>query len=571
MSTFVHVDTRWHCLTRAGLPARLGHGTCACSIRCARKLAPEFPSWALDLPGHGRSAWHADRAGFEAQTSDLLAALPPRCTLLAWSLGAQFALEIARRAPERVAALVLIAASPRFERAADWPWGLEHDAVELFRETLAQDWRHTLEDFIWLQLRGSRHAESAVEQIHRALHDQGPPDKQALAAGLELLGVLDTRDRVAAVSQPVLLIAGQNDRVTPPGAGRWLADQLPQGQYREIARAGHAPFLSHVEETAAVIREFLRAPGRRLAIRAVVMTTESADDPYRLEPTRVARSFSAASDRYDAFARLQAEVRTELLSRVAALREPPRAILDLGCGTGAGAESLKRQFRKARVVAADLAPGMVDGRAPAQATGGGPCSAKWPMPTSCRSSRRSSTWCSLNLMLQWAEPLDPVLAGIRRVLKPGGLLLASSFGPETLRELRWAFESADDAVHVNRFIDMHDLGSALQRAGFSEPVLDTDRHPLWYPDTRALMGELKGIGAHNLNAGRARGLTGRKSLARMVAAYESLREPRGLPATWQVVFMTAWAPLSSQGPGGVRMAPESTIDVAQLRAGLRRR
>ena len=96
------------------------------------------------------------------------------------------------------------------------------------------------------------------------------------------------------------------------------------------------------------------------------------------------------------------------------------------------------------------------------------------------------------------------LAEMRRVLRPGGLLLASSFGPETLQELRAAWAAVDDGVHVNRFVDVHDLGGALQRAGFIEPVLDVDRHVHHYADVRALMGELKSIGAHNVNAGRSR-------------------------------------------------------------------
>jgi malonyl-CoA O-methyltransferase len=147
-----------------------------------------------------------------------------------------------------------------------------------------------------------------------------------------------------------------------------------------------------------------------------------------------------------------------------------------------------------------------------------------------------------SLMLQWVQPLDAALAEIRRVLKPGGLLLASSFGPLTLMELRLAWAAADDAVHVNDFIDMHDFGSALQRAGFTEPVLDVDRHVRHYADATTLMRSIKAIGAHNVHAARRRGLTGRAAHARMRAAYEARRTPAGLPATWEVVYAAAWAP-----------------------------
>jgi len=171
-------------------------------------------------------------------------------------------------------------------------------------------------------------------------------------------------------------------------------------------------------------------------------------------------------------------------------------------------------------------------------------------------------------MLQWVQPLDEALVEIRRVLRPGGLLLASSFGPLTLQELRAAWAEVDEGVHVNDFVDMHDFGSALQRAGYSEPVLDVDRHLLHYADAATLMRGIKAIGAHNVHAQRRRGLTGRAALQRMNAAYERLRQPQGLPATWQVVYAVAWAP--EHAP--VAATPgEYHIGLEQLRGSLKQR
>ncbi len=296
---------------------------------------------------------------------------------------------------------------------------------------------------------------------------------------------------------------------------------------------------------------------------------DAGDALHGLDPREVARAFGDASSRYDGASQLQSQVREELLSRVDALREAPSAILDLGCGTGAAAEALKKRFSRARVVAADIAPGMVQA-----------------------ARRRSRFWRSFecveadahrlpmaeasfdvvftNLMLQWADPLDDALAQIGRVLRPGGLLLASSFGPETLQELRWAWAQADDAVHVNRFVDMLDFGAALQRAGFSEPVLDVDRHVRHYPDVDRLMAGLKAIGAHNVNSGRPRGLTGRHRLERMRQAYERLRQPAGLPATWQVVYAVAWAP-AAEHRNAMPVAAETRVSLAEMKAGLSRR
>lgn len=288
-----------------------------------------------------------------------------------------------------------------------------------------------------------------------------------------------------------------------------------------------------------------------------------------MNPRDVARAFSAASARYDGAAQLQAQVREELLSRVDTLREPPTAILDLGCGTGAAAEALKKRFGRARVVAADIAPGMVQvARGRSHFWRSIECveadAHRLPMPDA------SFDVVFTNLMLQWADPLDDALAQIGRVLRPGGLLLASSFGPETLQELRAAWAEADDAVHVNRFVDMLDFGGALQRAGFTEPVLDVDRHVRHYPDVDALMAGLKAIGAHNVNDGRPRGLTGRHRLERMRQAYERLRQPAGLPATWQVVYAVAWAP-AAEHRNELKVAAETRVSLSAMKAGLSRR
>ncbi|MDR2215896.1 MAG: malonyl-ACP O-methyltransferase BioC [Nevskiaceae bacterium] len=288
-----------------------------------------------------------------------------------------------------------------------------------------------------------------------------------------------------------------------------------------------------------------------------------------LNPQQVARSFGAASARYDDAALLQAQVRDELLSRLDALHPQPATVLDLGCGTGAAAAALKKRYPRARVIAADIAPGMLAvARQRSRFWRRFECieadAHRLPLPVA------SVDLIFTNLMLQWADPLDAALAEIARVLRPGGLLLASSFGPETLQQLRWAWREADDAVHVNHFVDMHDFGSALQRAGFTEPVLDVDRHTRFEPDVDRLMAGLKAIGAHNVNAQRPRGLTGRHRMQRMRAAYERLRTPQGLPVTWQVVYAVAWAPAHAQRGEAMPVTPETRVSLAAMQAGLSR-
>jgi len=220
-------------------------------------LQAERSSWALDLPGHGRSEWQDTRADLDSQLEDLMAALPARCVLLGWSLGGQLALELARRAPHQVRGLVLISTTPRFTMAADWPHGLDEGAINAFRAMLEQDWRLALRDFVQLQVRGSRNAEATVQLLEAALLAHGLPRQAALRAGLALLTGLDQRCDLSQVVQPALVLSGQHDCVTPPAAGRWLAERLPAARHEQIARAGHAPLLSHAGQVAGVLRDFL--------------------------------------------------------------------------------------------------------------------------------------------------------------------------------------------------------------------------------------------------------------------------------------------------------------------------
>lgn len=225
-----------------------------------RARLPDIATIAIDLPGHGRSAWSPELAEFDAQCAAVLAALPPRCMLLGWSLGAKLAMALAAAHPQRIDALVLVSATPKFARAADWPHGMDPASLRAFRSVLEQDWRQTLQDFVWLQVRGSRDADAAAQSLLGALAEHGEPRREALLAGMRVLEQLDLRPQVPRLTQPALLVAGRHDRVTLPGAAHWLASALPRASLLELPRAGHAPHISHADEVAAALRDFLSLP-----------------------------------------------------------------------------------------------------------------------------------------------------------------------------------------------------------------------------------------------------------------------------------------------------------------------
>jgi pimeloyl-[acyl-carrier protein] methyl ester esterase len=272
MSFMLHVDRRPCSAGRgaapdtSGLPLVCLHGW-GMNLRVfdllRAALAAERETLAVDLAGHGASPWAAEHGDFAAQIDDVLAVLPDRCVLLGWSFGGKLAMEIAARAPARVAALVLLSATPKFAQSDDWPHGIDARSMQAFRIVLEQDWRQTLSDFVELQLRGSRNVEAAREVMQSALMGQGAPHPLALRKGMDLLGALDLRPCVPQITQPVLLVSGQNDRVTPLAAARWLADALPRATLVEVPRAGHAAFASHHEEVARALRGFLAAAGAR--------------------------------------------------------------------------------------------------------------------------------------------------------------------------------------------------------------------------------------------------------------------------------------------------------------------
>jgi malonyl-CoA O-methyltransferase len=237
---------------------------------------------------------------------------------------------------------------------------------------------------------------------------------------------------------------------------------------------------------------------------------------------------------------VQREIRARLLERLDIVRLAPAAVLDLGAGTGHASRELKRRYASAKVIALDLSLPMLRESARQQ-------SLLRRFSPVCGDAHRlplrtgSLDLVVSNLMLEWCHDPDAVFAEVARVLRPQGLFTFTTVGPDTLKELRELWRGLDGAPHVHRFIDMHDFGDALLRAGFAEPVMDAERLTVTYPSFTALIDELRGSGARNVAQGRARGLTGRARGAAVQERSEAMMRNGSLSISVEVIHGHAWS------------------------------
>ncbi|GBG15447.1 malonyl-CoA O-methyltransferase [Novimethylophilus kurashikiensis] len=285
-------------------------------------------------------------------------------------------------------------------------------------------------------------------------------------------------------------------------------------------------------------------------------------DAYQIDKRYLRRSFSRAAQSYDAAAVMQREVFERMFSRLDLVKLSPGRALDAGCGTGWGIQRLAERYPQSQLLALDIAPQMLAmaasrrgwmERLPWKRRQGYICGDIEALPLAANSV--DLVWS--NLAIQWCNDLDLTFGEFHRVMRPDGLLMFSTFGPDTLMELRAASAGDEEHPHVSRFLDMHDIGDALVRAGFADPVMDMERITLTYDDVKALMRDLKAIGAHNATEGRRRGLEGKSFLRKLAENYERFRLDGKLPATYEVVYGHAWKAQSKTNDGGqpIRIFP----------------
>ena len=268
-----------------------------------------------------------------------------------------------------------------------------------------------------------------------------------------------------------------------------------------------------------------------------------------INKTMARLSFEKAAAGYDDAAILQREIGNRLLDRLDYIRFQPQRILDVGAGTGDCSFYLADFYKKTDVIALDFATAMLQ-QAKQKRSWKQRLSSRYKFITADAYQLplvdNSVDMIFSNLALQWCTDLEQVFKEFRRVLKPNGMLLFSTFGPDTLKELRTCWQQVDDYAHINDFVDLHLVGDAMVKSGFSDPVMDMEMITVTYPDVKSIMRDLKQIGAHNVNETRAKGLTGKQTLSKLVDAYEIYRADSILPVTHEVIYGHAWVPESKE-------------------------
>ena len=280
--------------------------------------------------------------------------------------------------------------------------------------------------------------------------------------------------------------------------------------------------------------------------------------PTAARRARLRRSFSRAAASFDSVATLPREIANRMSERLALMRFPVQRVLDAGCGTGHAAETLRQRYRGAPIIELDLSEKMLR------------CAVRrrkliWPLTG--LSARRVMVCADIqllplaaasvdlvwsNLALHWVEDLPAAFSQLHRVLRPGGLLMFSMLGPDTLQELRAA--TAGDAFRVNPHLDMHDIGDMLVGCGYADPVMDMEKLTLTYVDVPALLRDLKAHGSIGLAEPQRKDLGGRSDYHSALASYEQFRrDDQRLPATFEVIYGHAWEPQPKVSPTGKRV------------------
>ncbi len=485
-------------------------------------LTATYAIHLLDLPGVGRNQAHNDWQDGARLLDSLAAIMPAKAHLLGWSLGGNLALEYTNRYHSRVLSLSLLATNPVFVQRPDWPCAMADAVFEQFRQKVMADPRGGLRRFRQLQLRGDKQARSLARALG-AMYEKGfEYNPESLHGALSWLRSRDQRELLRRVVPAPRFLLGECDELVPVA----LADQLDD--VRVLPGCAHVPMLSEPGLLAQWMLEALQKP-----VPAAGEKSRQAIRDAKQEKLRIARSFSNAAASYDAAADLQRAVGKELVE-LTPLTGQAGLALDLGCGTGHFLRQRHCLSEGLTWLGGDLAEGMLYHCKTTQPELAGHLLGLDAEALPLADSSLQGIYSSL--ALQWCQDLGQLFAELRRVIRPGGWVAFSTLIDGTLHELKSAWQQVDGYVHVNHFCSERDWLDAAQGSGLRCLQWQQQTRLVRYRQLRDLMHELKALGAHNVNAGMASGLTGKRSWQTLSRAYENYRCEGQLPATWQVLY-----------------------------------
>jgi malonyl-CoA O-methyltransferase len=259
-------------------------------------------------------------------------------------------------------------------------------------------------------------------------------------------------------------------------------------------------------------------------------------DPFAIHPPQLKEAFNKAALDYDRSAKLIHDVAEQLIKRLEVLTLKPKVILDSGAATGLSARLLEKKYHPSHLIVQDIAENLLKiarRKSPWFSKQRYLAGYSHELPL----KNQVVDWVVSNLSLHWYTDVQAVLNEWRRILQPNGVVFFTTLGPDTLNELRESSLNVEEGVYVNRFLEMHHLGDALLKAGFSDPVIDIETYCVNYPNVDALFHEIRSLGMSNLNSGRRKNLTGKHTVKNIKEYYMAHFGREGkCPATFQVVF-----------------------------------